>query len=58
MNKAELAEAVSAVLGGTKASAEQAVETMIETITKSLKKGEDVYISVPDKKHIVIELRD
>ncbi len=45
MNKAELAEAVSVVLGGTKASAEQAVETMIETITKSLKKGEDVSIA-------------
>jgi DNA-binding protein HU-beta len=45
MNKAGLVDAVSAVLGGTKASAEQAVETIIDTITKTLKKGEDVSIA-------------
>lgn len=45
MNKAGLIDAVSAVLGGTKASAEQAVETVIDTITKSLKKGEEVSIA-------------
>lgn len=45
MNKAGLVDAVHDVLGGTKVSAEQAVETMLETITKSLKKGDEVSIA-------------
>jgi DNA-binding protein HU-beta len=45
MNKAGLVDAVHEVLGGTKVSAEQAVETMLETIVKSLKKGEEVSIA-------------
>lgn len=45
MNKAGIVEAVSAVLGGTKKSAEDAVETVFDTITKSLAKGDEVSIS-------------
>jgi nucleoid DNA-binding protein len=45
MNKAGLVDAVYNVLGGTKTSAEQVVETMLETITKSLQKGEEVSIA-------------
>lgn len=45
MNKAGIVEAVSAVLGGTKKSAEDAVEAVFETITKSLSKGEEVGIT-------------
>jgi len=40
-----LAEAVSAKLGGTKKSAEDAVETVFDTITKTLSKGEEVSIT-------------
>ena len=45
MNKAGIVEAVSAVLGGTKKSAEDAVEAVFETITKSLSKGEEVGVT-------------
>ncbi len=45
MNKQGLAEVVQQVLGGTKVQAEQVVETIIETITKSLKKGDEVSIA-------------
>lgn len=45
MNKAGLIDAIAEAMGGTKASAEQAVEAVIETITKTLKKGEDVAIA-------------
>lgn len=45
MNKAGLVDAVHELLGGTKVSAEQAVETMLETIVKSLKKGDEVSIA-------------
>lgn len=45
MNKQGIAEAVQAVLGGTKVQAEQVVETVLETIIKSLKKGEEVSIA-------------
>lgn len=45
MNKQSIVEAVHEKLGGTKVAAEQAVETMIETITNSLKKGEEVSIA-------------
>jgi nucleoid DNA-binding protein len=45
MNKAGIAEAVNSMLGGTKVQAEQVVETVIDTIVKSLKKGEEVSIA-------------
>ena len=45
MNKAGIADAVHAVVGGTKTIAEQAVEKVIEVIIGSLKKGEEVSIA-------------
>ena len=45
MNKASIVYAVHGVLGGTKVQAEQAVETMINTVIDALKKGEEVSIS-------------
>lgn len=45
MNKSSIVDAVHVKLGGTKVQAEQAVETMIETIVGSLKKGEEVSIA-------------
>ena len=45
MNKASIVEAVHGVLGGTKVQAEQAVETMINGIIDSLKKGDEVSIA-------------
>jgi len=45
MNKQSIVEAVHAKLGGTKVQAESAVDTVLETIIASLKKGEEVSIS-------------
>jgi DNA-binding protein HU-beta len=45
MNKAGIVEAVHAVLGGTKVQAEQVVETVLNTVIESLKKGEEVSIA-------------
>jgi DNA-binding protein HU-beta len=45
MNKSSIVDAVHAKLGGTKVQAEQAVETMIETIVNSLKGGNEVSIA-------------
>jgi len=45
MNKAGIADAVHIVVGGTKTTAEQAVEKVIEVIIGSLKKGEEVSIA-------------
>jgi DNA-binding protein HU-beta len=45
MNKADLVEAVFTKQGGTKKSAEEAVETVFDTITKALAKGDEVAIS-------------
>jgi DNA-binding protein HU-beta len=45
MNKADLADVVHKVLGGTKTQAEEVVETLIETITKALKGGDEVSIA-------------
>lgn len=45
MNKQDIAEKVHGVLGTTKADAERAVETMIETIVSTLKKNEEVSIA-------------
>jgi len=45
MNKADLADAVHAKLGGTKVQAEEVVDMIFESITNSLKKGEEVSIA-------------
>jgi len=45
MNKQDIAEKVHGVLGGTKADAERAVETMVETIVSALKRNEEVAIA-------------
>ena len=45
MNKADIVDAVHATLGGTKVSAERAVDTIVNGIVDSLKKGEEVSIA-------------
>lgn len=45
MNKAGIVEAVSAKLGGTKKSAEDAVDCVFDCIMQSLAKGEEVSIA-------------
>ena len=45
MNKQDIAEKVHGVLGTTKADAERAVETVVETIVSALKQGDDVSIA-------------
>ncbi|HWH16537.1 MAG TPA: HU family DNA-binding protein [Candidatus Paceibacterota bacterium] len=45
MNKADIAGKVQEVLGGTKADAERAVETVISCITDGLKGGDEVSIA-------------
>ncbi len=45
MNKSSIVDVVHGVLGGTKVQAEQAVETVIESIINTLKKGEEVSIA-------------
>ncbi len=45
MNKADLAQKVHDVLGGTKTQAEGIVETIIDSITGALKKGDEVSIA-------------
>ena len=45
MNKADIVDKVHDVLGGTKADAERAVETMINSIVDSLKAGDEVSIA-------------
>ncbi len=45
MNKADVISKVHEVLGGTKADAERAVETMIDSITGGLKAGDEVSIA-------------
>lgn len=45
MNKQGIVEAIHGVLGGTKVQAESVVDTVIETIIGSLKKGHDVSIA-------------
>lgn len=44
-NKADLIDKVHGVVGGTKADAERAVETVISTITECLKRGEEVSVA-------------
>ena len=45
MNKANIVDKVQEVLGSTKADAERAVEAIIESITHTLKGGEEVSIA-------------
>lgn len=45
MNKADIINKVHDVVGGTRADAERAVETMIDCIVDSLKKGQEVSIA-------------
>jgi DNA-binding protein HU-beta len=45
MNKADIITKVHGVLGTTKADAERAVETFIESVTQSLKAGEEVSVA-------------
>lgn len=45
MNKAAIVDKVHGVLGGTKAQAERAVDTMIESIVEGVKSGNDVSIA-------------
>ena len=45
MNKADIIDKVHGVLGSTKADAERAVETMIDSIVTGLTSGEEVSIA-------------
>jgi DNA-binding protein HU-beta len=45
MNKQDIAEKIHGVLGGTKADAERAVETVIDAIVGGLKKGDEVSLA-------------
>ena len=45
MNKQGIAEAVHAKIGGTKVQAEQAVDSVIDAVVSTLKKGEEVSIA-------------
>lgn len=45
MNKASIVEKVHEKLGGTKVSAEEAVDTVISCIVEGLKKGDEVSIA-------------
>ncbi len=45
MNKADIVEAVNAKLGTTKVQAEQIVDTVIDSIISTLKKGDEVSIA-------------
>lgn len=45
MNKASIVDAVHAELGTTKAQAERVVDTIIDSIVGTLKKGEEVSIA-------------
>ncbi|MDP3996139.1 MAG: HU family DNA-binding protein [bacterium] len=45
MNKQAIVEAVHAKLGGTKVQAEEAVDTVVDSIINSLKKGDEVSIA-------------
>lgn len=45
MNKQDIVDVVQGVLGGTKADADRAVEAMIDSVVKALKKGDEVSIA-------------
>ena len=44
-NKVDLVEKIAATISCTKADAERAIEAVIETITQTLKKGEEVSVA-------------
>lgn len=45
MNKADIIDKIHETVGGTRADAERAVETLIDCISSSLKKGTEVSIA-------------
>jgi DNA-binding protein HU-beta len=45
MNKTQLIEAVASDSGLTKADSSRAIESLLDTVTKQLKKGEEVSIT-------------
>lgn len=45
MNKQAIIDAIHEAVGGTKADAEKAVDVFVDSITKSLKKGDEVSIA-------------
>ncbi len=45
MNKGDLIDKVHDMLGGTKVQAESVVESLIDTITAALKKGDEVSVA-------------
>ena len=45
MNKADIVDKVHSVLGATKADAERAVETVIDSIVSGLKSGDEVSVA-------------
>ena len=45
MNKADIIDKVHEVVGGTRADAERAVETLIDCVTNSLKQGKEVSVA-------------
>ncbi len=45
MNKQAIVEAIAEALGTTKASAEKAVDVMVDSIVSTLKKGDEVSIA-------------
>lgn len=45
MNKQAIIDAVHEVIGGTRAGAEKAVDTVIDSIVTTLKKGDEVSIA-------------
>ncbi len=45
MNKQALVEVIHGIIGGTKVQAEEVMESIIDNITKTLKRGEEVSIA-------------
>lgn len=45
MNKVDIANAVHAKIGGTKVQSEEVVDTVIDSIVSTLKKGQEVSIA-------------
>lgn len=45
MNKAAIVDAIHAKIGGTKSQAEMAVDTFVDALISTLKKGEEVSIA-------------
>lgn len=45
MNKAGLVEVIQSITNGTKTQAEEIMESLLDAITKSLKKGDEVTVA-------------